>query len=615
MKIKSIQRRQLLAGGAATTLLAALPFSNQYAQANLKISSKSKLKSKPLVAGIKAAKLPQQSFSHMVYGRLGYGITLGEFDNHRWDELSGNDDATKLTNFVNQQLAGGVDSEVDRRIQDAGNFTTLDKSLFRLWNDHRLNPGSGVDSYNRPIYEMKRLKFTRATYTKYPLLERIADFWHDHFSLNGDDLYARSTMTSWDRDVIRANMLGRFSTFLLKTARHPAMLYYLDNYNNSSAEPNENYARELIELHTLGVENYYGLAQPIDVPSISVTDTGGAFPSNGLIQQYYVDSDVYEATRCLTGWRVQDSDSIDPNSNTNTGGFYYDDDRHDRFAKNVLSFSTTNFQANQGETDGRDLIDMLAKHPGTAKHIAGKMARYFISDNPPQTVIDDVADVFYSNRYKSNQLELVFKALFNHADFADPTHWQSKLKRPFDTVVSAMRACKTDFTVKPDDDNSNNLEYRMDDTGHFPFEWQAPDGFPMHSSYWMSSTALIQTWKTVDWIMDRNNSGNYITPLRVRTLNFFQNRPDELSPEEVVNYWMIKLLNTRPTGGWYGDPVFEAAVEFLRQRPEDPSFSSWPAEKAFPIEDLEENNWPYYWHERLRGTVSLILASPYFMQR
>jgi len=614
MKNKSIHRRQLLAGGVASTLLAALPLASQTAHSKSKPISSARLKKNPLVAGIKAAKLPNQSFANMVYSRLGYGYTPGKFDVSSWAALSGNNDADKLSNFVDQQLAGGVDPDLEDRIQDAGNFATLDKSLFQLWTDHRLNPGSGVNSYNRPIYEMKRLKFTRAAYTDYPLRERIADFWHDHFSLNGDDLYARATMTGWDRDVIRASMLGSFRTFLLRTAKHPAMLYYLDNYNNSSAEPNENYARELIELHTLGVENYYGLAQPVDVPAIFVTDTGGAFPPDGMIQEFYVDNDVYEATRCLTGWRVKDSDSIGP-GNTNTGGFYYDDSRHDRFGKNALSLGYPNFPANQGEDDGRDLITMLARHPGTAKHIAGKLARFFISDDPPQSVIDDVADVFYNNRYASNQLELVFKALFNHPDFADPTYWQSKLKRPFDTVVSAMRACITDFTVMPDDDNSNNLEYRMDDTGHFPFEWQAPDGYPTKSSYWMSSTALIQTWKTVDWLMDRSNSGNYITPTRVRTLAYFQNKQDEMSPEGVVNFWMKKIFDTRPSGGWYGDPVFEAAVEFLRQRPEDGSYPSWPADKAFPFEDLEENSWPYRWHERLRGTISLLLASPYFMQR
>jgi len=602
-------RRQLLAGGAASTMLAAMPLTSQKAQASTKPQNLKPLKKNPLVAGIKAARLPTQSFAHMVYSRLGYGNTQGLFDAFSWAAIPGNDDATKLSNFVDQQLAGGVDANLDARIQNAGNFETLDKTLFQLWNDYRIDENNQTSSY-RPIDEIQRLKFTRATYTLFPLRERLADFWHDHFSLNGDDLYARSTMTSWDRDVIRDCMMGNFRWFLRKTARHPAMLYYLDNYNNSSSEPNENYARELIELHTLGVENYYGLADPSEVPTISVIDTGGAWPADGMVQEFYVDNDVYEATRCLTGWRVNDYDDAG-----NTGGFLYDDDRHDRFSKNVLSSGFSNFQANQGETDGEDLIAMLARHPGTAKHIAGKLVRFFISDDPPQSVIDDVAEVFYANRYKIDQLELVYKALFNHADFADPAYWQSKLKRPFDTVVSAMRACGTNFTVKPDDDNSNNLEWRMDDTGNFPFEWQAPDGYPAHSSYWMSSTALIQTWKTVDWLMDRNNSGNYITPLRARTLNYFLDKQDELSPEGVVNFWMIKVFNAQPSGGWSGDPIFEQVVDFLRQQPEDGSFPSWPADKAFPYEDLEDNNYPYYWHDRLRGAVSLMLASPYFMQR
>ncbi len=607
MKNKNLQRRHLVAGGAATALLAALPMTSQVAHSGT--SKSATLKQKPIVEGIKAAKLPNQSFANMVYSRLGYGYTPGKFDSHTWFALSGNDNAAKLRNFVDQQLAGGVDTDLDNRIAAAGNFETLNKSLTQLWVDYRIDENNQTSSY-RPIYEMKRLKFTRATYTAYPLIERLADFWHDHFSINGDDLYARSTMTSWDRDVIRASMMGNFRLFVSRTARHPAMLYYLDNYNNSASEPNENYARELIELHTLGVENYYGLAQPNEVPTITVTDRGGAWPQDGLIQEFYVDNDVYEATRCLTGWRVNDF-----NSAGNTGAFLYDDDRHDRFSKNVLSGGFTNFQANQGQADANYLFALLTRHPGTAKHIAGKLARFFISDDPPQSVIDDVADVFYANRYADNQLELVYKELFNHPDFANPTYWQSKLKRPFDTVVSSMRALRTNFTVKPDDDNSNNLEWRMDDTGHYPFEWQAPDGYPMKSSYWMSSTALIQTWKTVDWLMDRSNGGVYLTPNRSRMLSYFQNRQDELSPEGIVNFWMWKIFDTRPVGDWYGDPVFEEAVNFFRQRPENNSFPSWPADKAVPFEELEENNWPYYWHERLRGTISLILASPYFMQR
>ncbi len=226
-----------------------------------------------------------------------------------------------------------------------------------------------------------------------------------------------------------------------------------------------------------------------------------------------------------------------------------------------------------------------------------------------------MADVFYNNRTAPNQLELVFKALFNHADFADPTHWQSKLKRPFDTVVSAMRVCEADFTVKPDDDNSNNLEYRMDDTGHFPFEWQAPDGFPMHSGFWMSSTALIQTWKTVDWLADRNNSSVYLMPIRERTVTEFQSNQGQLTPENMLAFWMTKIFDTTPVGGWIGDPVFESIIPFLTQQPENTSFPPWQRALTIPFDDLVGNDYPYRWHERLRGMVSLVLASPYFMQR
>ncbi len=610
MKNKTLQRRQLLAGGAATALLTALPFTSRNAQANTHRFPEKQQKLNPMATGIKAARLPGQTFAHMVYSRLGYGITPGEFDEANWQALPGADDATKLRNFINIQLAAGNDVDVNARIAAAGTFETLNKSLNQLWVDYHIDVNNQTSSY-RPIYEMKRLKFTRAAYSLFPMLERLADFWHDHFSLNGDDEYAKSTMTSWDRDVIRNHMQGNFHDFLLATARHPAMLYYLDNYNNSKSEPNENYAREMIELHTLGVENYYGLAQPSEVPVEPVTDTGGAWPANGMIQSFYVDNDVYEATRCLTGWRVRDSSSTG-----DTGEFMYDDSRHDTFAKGVLSSGFANFSANQGETDGENLIELLAKHPGTARHIAGKLARFFVSDNPPQSLIDDVAQVFYDNRNASNQLRLVYRALFNHADFADPTYWQSKLKRPFDTVVSAMRACEADFTVAPDDSDSNSMEYRMDDTGHYPFEWQAPNGYPAHSNYWMSSTALIQTWKTVDWMVDeRDGNDEYRFPIRARTLQHYQNMQGQLTPNNVASYWMSRIFDRTPTGGWSGDVVFESVVEFLCQRPESPSYPSWHADKAFPYEDLAENKWPYYWHSRLRGAISLILASPYFMQR
>ena len=123
------------------------------------------------------------------------------------------------------------------------------------------------------------------------LAEVLADFWHNHFNVYGPDSWAAPVWSHWDRVVIRGNALGNFRTMLGQVAEHPAMLYYLDNYTNTSAGPNENWARELFELNTLGAENYLGVKRQADVP----VDGAGA-PTG------YVDDDVFEATRCFTGW-------------------------------------------------------------------------------------------------------------------------------------------------------------------------------------------------------------------------------------------------------------------------------------------------------------------------
>lgn len=608
MKDHRSSRRRLVTGLSTAGLLTALPFTPLTAA---KTYTPLKPPKKPS-ATLKAAPLPAQTFAGMVLNRLGYGITPGFMDENFFQGL-GSNDANRLSQFVNQQLAGGNDVEVNQRINQAGTYETLNKTLNQLWVDYHIDINDQTSS-SRPIYEHMRLKFLRSTYSLFPLRERIAEFWHDHFNIYGYDYYARSVWSSWDRDVIRTHMLGNFKDFLIATARHPAMLYYLDNHNNFDGDSNENYGREMIELHTLGVENYYGLAQPSEVPTISVNESGGPWPTSGEIQQYYVDNDVYETARCLTGWRVNDHSNFG-----DTGEFYYDNSNHDNFNKNVLSGGLTNFTANQGINDGYDVMELLAYHPGTAKHIAGKLARAFITDNPPQQVIDDVATVFYDNRTAPNQLELVFKALFNHASFSDPQYWQSKVKRPFDVVVSAMRACDADFTIQPDDGDSNSFGYRMDDTGHFPYDWRPPDGYPTDSAFWMNSTALVQTWKTVDWLIDHDSSGNTpdpLLPILPYVIQHFQNLPQtQLLPDNILSFWMSRIFDQTPTGGWTGDPVFESIMTFFLSRPSDLAYPQWPRSNFIEKDQLFENKWPYYWGTRLRGAVKLMIASPYFMQR
>ncbi|MCF6299814.1 MAG: DUF1800 domain-containing protein [Proteobacteria bacterium] len=600
-------RRKLLLGGVVATAVATLPIQASKAK---RTAPKAKISAKNIPTG-RAIPIPEQNFASMVFARLGWGSNQAEFNEAYFASL-GADDASRLSTFVDIQLAGGTDDVVDARIAASGTYYSLDKSLTQLWSDYRINAGSSPNNSTRPAEEIERLKFLRALYTHFPLKERLADFWHNHFSIRAHDDYARQTWTSWDRDVIRGNMLGNFHQFLLQTAQHPAMLYYLDNYNNSQSEPNENYGRELFELHTLGAENYFGLISQSSVPTITVSETGGPW-GGGTIQQGYVDNDVFEAARCLTGWRVRDS-----TSSGNTGEYFYDDSRHDRFQKSVLAAGFVNIPANQAQQDGLDVIELLAYHPGTAQHIAGKLCRYFVSDTPTQNFIDDVATVFYDNRYASNQLELTVKALFAHAEFANPANWQTKLKRPFDVVISAMNACDADFNVRMDHSDSNSLEYIFDDTGHFPFEWQSPDGYPHESVFWMSSTALIKTWRTVDWLLDRNATSTtnppYL-PVFPITESQFQSDPSQFTPDTMVSFWMSRIFDYEPTGGWTGDLVYEKIIEFVTQQPDSASYPPWGRTVPIPLEDMSDNDWPYRWHERLRGAISLIFCSPYFMQR
>src|SRR6185503_3456306 len=218
------------------------------------------------------------------------------------------------------------------------------------------------------VTELQRAKLLRAVYSDRQLYELMVDFWENHFSIfaNKDD--DRYLLTGFDRETIRPFAMGRFRDLLGATAHSPAMLFYLDNWRSSVPRPypakdgkpagvdgglNENYARELMELHTLGVD-------------------GG-----------YTQKDVQEVARCFSGWTIQK-----PNEQ---GLFLYRPGLHDDGDKVVLG---RKILSGGGIADGERVLDILATHPSTAKFIATKLARRFISDDPPQTVIDRAADVF-----------------------------------------------------------------------------------------------------------------------------------------------------------------------------------------------------------------------------
>ena len=286
----------------------------------------------------------------------------------------------------------------------------------------------------RPARDVRVATLIRAATSRRQLYEVMVDFWHNHFSIYawGYD-YASATWASYDRDVIRDNALGNFRALVEKVAKSTAMLYYLDNYISQGASFNENWGRELLELHTLGAENYLGTQDPTGVP----TD-----PVSGL-HVGYVDNDVYEAARCFTGWRVNNGQSSAPG---NDGTFLYHNPWHDRANKFFLG---KYMPADQGpEVDGKQVLDWLAQHPGTARFIVRKLWRRLIGDNTPLpgevNATFDAAVAKWLELWNpatpgsDGQIREVVRILVTSPEFK--TTWGQKIKRPHEALYGTLHA-------------------------------------------------------------------------------------------------------------------------------------------------------------------------------
>lgn len=516
----------------------------------------------PAPAVAKAVESPPPA-AVIALNRMGFGPRAGDIA--AFNAL-GSTDQERLLAYVNQQVSPQLidDSACDARIAAAG-FTTINKSQAQLWQDH-VESGVEWSERMRPFFEIERLTFLRAVHSRRQLLEVLADFWHNHFNVYGYDYWCGPLWVHYDRDVIRANAFGNFRQMLEAVAASPCMLYYLDNYTSSAAGPNENYARELVELHTMGAENYLGVMRQDDVP----LDPQG-YPLG------YVDDDVFETTRCFTGW------SFD----FDTGLFEYRGDWHDKFQKNVLD---TFIPANQAELqDGRDVLDALAYHPGTARHIAGKLCRRLISDDPPQSVVDTAAAIFHQGRFHDFQLYEVVRSILLSDEFL--ATWGEKIKRPFEIVVGAMRATDAGFSFRLDEDECDDLLWQYDQAGQPLFSWRAPNGYPDHKEDWQSATPRVMSWRLCNWLVDVESAGGQHFADVVA-----QTPPGVRSASEIADFWIDRVL---------GRPMPPAdrqrIVDFMAQG-HNPSFD-------LPL----DSDWDT--QERLRSMVALICMSPSFLWR
>ncbi|NUO63897.1 MAG: DUF1800 domain-containing protein [Gemmatimonadaceae bacterium] len=415
----------------------------------------------PTVDAIAERELSRDEQARHVLDRLAFGARPGDLDRVR--EMG-----------IDRWIEGQLRPE---RIADpngekaADAFPVLREDPAALLRDvAALRDGAGPDTaarralrmrYNEVGRAVQSARLARATTSERQLQEVLVDLWANHFSVFAGKGPVRLYLARYEDDAIRPHVLGRFRDLLGAVAHSPAMLFYLDNWQSAAdslhptlarrrgarrAGPraprglNENYARELMELHTLGVD-------------------GG-----------YTQHDVIEVARALTGWSIA--------SPREGGGFVFRPALHDAGEKIVLG---VRIPAGGGESDGEKVLDILARHPATARMVATTLARRFVSDDPPPALIDRAAAVY---RRTGGDLREVVRTIVTSPEFFSRASYRAKVKSPLELVASALRATGIAADTTP------RAARAVAQLGQPTYGHQTPEGWPEHSSEWLSAGAV-----------------------------------------------------------------------------------------------------------------------------
>jgi uncharacterized protein (DUF1800 family) len=473
------------------------------------------LLTQPLVFAQKHRSLTEDQRIIHVLNRLGFGARPGDVERVK---------AMGLENYVNQQLNPEkiADTVAENKLRELSVLTMTTAELYEKYpqpgqllrqlqargmmpeemaSDAAKNPleneknrkvieeyyrENGLQRPQRIIAELQASRILRAVYSERQLQEVMVDFWTNHFNIFANKGADRWLLPAYDRDTIRPNAIGKFSTLLQATAQSPAMLFYLDNFQSVSPNENqrrrggllqqlrpqqpqpqqqrqrrginENYARELMELHTLGVD-------------------GG-----------YTQKDVQEVARCFTGWTIFQprggaaavNAMMGEAGRRNAGTFFFNARVHDDGEKTVLGHKIS---AGGGIKDGLTVLDILAHHPATAKFIATKLVRHFVSDTPPQSLVDRVAATFTKS---DGDIRETLKAIFFSKEFNSTEAYRVKIKRPFELVISAIRTLGADTNGGP---GTHRWIERM---GEPLYGFQTPNGYSDAAESWVNTGGLLE---------------------------------------------------------------------------------------------------------------------------
>jgi uncharacterized protein (DUF1800 family) len=353
--------------------------------------------------------------------------------------------------YLEAQLAApaSADAAVERWV--AANYPLLSQSAAELF------AGRVVDA----AQQLNAATLYRAIFSNRQLYQRMVEFWTDHFNI--DFRKVNSLKLVDDREAIRPNALRTFPLLLRASAHSPAMLMYLDNAISRRESPNLNYGRELLELHTMGVD-------------------GG-----------YTEEDVRDVSRCFTGW------TLDRNQSSPTfGTFVYDPRLHDDGRKRVLGHTIA---AGGGQHDGETVLNILAAHPSTARFIAAKMTRWLLDESAPSSVVEAAAAVYRSTR---GDIRSMIRSILSPENLAAAP---AKMKRPFHLAVSAFRA------LAPAGVTVEQMSLQVGQMGQPLYQWIPPNGYPDTAEHW--SGLMTARWNFATWI-------SYATPAALPALTTFR---------------------------------------------------------------------------------------------
>ena len=466
-----------------------------------------------------------QQITHAL-NRLGYGPRPGDVERVR--EIG-------LARWIERQLEPGriPDDRVEAALQAFPTLTMAVPELVRAYPEPdqkvlaKIRSGQMSQEAMRAMAppekrpfripaELQAAKLTRAVLSERQLEEVMTDFWFNHFNVNARKGAVKWMVADYERTAIRPHALGKFRDLLFATARHPAMLFYLDNWMSTKAGLvpvagpakgrklglNENYAREIMELHTLGVD-------------------GG-----------YTQEDVIEVARAFTGWSIARP--------REQGTFRFVPVAHDNGVKRVLGHV---LPANGGEQDGVKVIDILSRHPSTAKFVATKLARRFVSDEPPAALVERAARTF---RDTDGDIRRVVVTIVTSPEFFSGRAYRAKIKTPLEVVASSVRAVDGELQG-PGAPGSRQLggglalAQQVNRLGEPLYQQQPPTGYPDVAEAWVNTGALL----------NRMNFALGLTANRVPGVRVDLSRAvgsaDRRKPEQVLDALLLSVLQGQAT--------------------------------------------------------------------